>query len=425
MSLETDAKSNNKPLKYLLGDTDPKLDAEMREKLITARVGLLLNNQFFGNLATRLKLVNADKWCTTAATDGRHFYYNSRFIEMLSQKEVEFLFGHEVLHVAYDHFGRKGERDHQLWNVACDYAVNGDLKWHKVGQFITTVPALYDPKYKDIASEEIYDELYENAEKINIDDLIDKLLDEHIDADDANEEGAGPGEEGHDTSKPIPLTKEQKEQIKDEMKEALINAASTSEAGKVPAGIQRIIKDLTEPQMDFRELLQMNIQSLIKNDFTFAKVSRKGWHFDAVLPGMNNDEAIDIAIGLDLSGSITNEMGRDMISEIYGITQQFGTFKIHLFTFDTEVYNYQVFDSDSGQDISEYELKGGGGTSYECIFNFLKEEGIEPQKLVVFTDGYPWNTWGDPNYCETLWIIHSNPNPEPEFGDWVPYQLAA
>ena len=76
----------------LIGPMDPKLDKEVREKLITARVGLLLRASFFGNLATRLKLVNADEWCGTAATHGRNFYYNSRFINMLRPKEIEFLF---------------------------------------------------------------------------------------------------------------------------------------------------------------------------------------------------------------------------------------------------------------------------------------------------------------------------------------------
>ena len=91
--------------------TNPKVDAEAREKLITARIGLLLRAPFFGNLATRLTLINADAWCPTAATDGRKFYYNSEFIKKLPAKQVEFLFGHEVLHNVYDHLSRRGERD--------------------------------------------------------------------------------------------------------------------------------------------------------------------------------------------------------------------------------------------------------------------------------------------------------------------------
>ena len=66
MSTSTTAnKKESDKFKDLLGPTDPKLDREIRERLITARVGLLLRASFFGNLATRLKLVNADEWCPT------------------------------------------------------------------------------------------------------------------------------------------------------------------------------------------------------------------------------------------------------------------------------------------------------------------------------------------------------------------------
>jgi len=49
----------------LVGPMDPKVDAIARERLVTARVGLLLRHSFFGNLATRLQLINADEWCST------------------------------------------------------------------------------------------------------------------------------------------------------------------------------------------------------------------------------------------------------------------------------------------------------------------------------------------------------------------------
>jgi hypothetical protein len=88
-------KKHSTKFENLVGPTDPKVDALARERLVTARIGLLLRQSFFGNLATRLQLVNADEWCSTAATDGLKFYYNSRFIMMLKPKEVEFLVGHE------------------------------------------------------------------------------------------------------------------------------------------------------------------------------------------------------------------------------------------------------------------------------------------------------------------------------------------
>ena len=425
MSTATDTvnKEDAKKFANLIGPTDPKLDREVRELLVTARVGMLLRASFFGNLATRLKLVNADEWCATAATDGRNFYYNTRFIKMLRPKEIEFLFGHEVLHCVYDHFGRRGNRDPQLWNIANDYCVNGDLKKHRVGEFITSVPCLYDSKFEGKSSEEIYDYLYENAEKISMDDLLDRVIDEHMDGDDEGNGGSGDGEDGKDgKSKRTKLSKEEREKIKDEIKEAMLSAAQTCDAGNLPGGVKRLIQNLTEPKMDWRELLRMQLESTIKSDYTWLRSSRKGWHVDAVMPGMKTTDAIDIAVAIDTSGSISDKQARDFLAEIRGIMESFESYRIHLFTFDTQVYNPQQFDSDNLENIEDYDIQGCGGTDFEAIFGYLKSADIEPKKLVVFTDGYPFGSWGDPNYCDTVWIIHGNKTPDPPFGIWAEYE---
>ena len=422
MSTENTTANKDDASKFanLIGPTDPKLDREVREILITARVGMLLRASFFGNLATRLKLINADEWCATAATDGRNFYYNTRFIKMLRPKEVEFLFGHEVLHVVYDHFGRRGERHPMLSNVAADYCVNADLKKHRVGEFITSVPCLYEPKYEGMSYEEVYDDLYKNAEKIDINQLIQKLLDDHMeDEDDSDSDGEN--QDGKNRVKRPKLTEEEKAAIRDEIKEAMLSAAQTCDAGNIPAGVKRIIQDLTEPKMNWRELIRQQIESTVKSDFTWLRTSRKGWDMDAVMPGMKTQEAIDICVMIDMSGSISDTQGRDFVSEVKGIMETFEDYRIHIGCFDTEVYNMQVFTSDNLEDISEYRLDGGGGTDFDCFFDYFKKEDIEPKKLVVFTDGYPGGSWGDPNYCDTVWIIHGDKNPDPPFGVWALY----
>jgi hypothetical protein len=405
----------------LIGPTDPKIDREVREQLVTARVGLLLKSSFFGNLATRLKLVNADEWCSTAATDGRNFYYNSRFVKMLRPKELEFLFGHEVLHVVYDHFGRRMSRDAQLWNVANDYAVNGDLVRHRVGEKITSVPCLFDNKYDGMSSEEIYDNLYENAEKININQLIDKLLDDHLEAEGDGSDG-NDGDDDKDGKGRPKLTAEERQQIRDEIKEAVLSAAQASDAGNIPSGVKRIIQNLTEPKMNWRELLRMQMESTIKSDFTWMRASRKGWHMDAVMPGMKNDEMIDICVMLDASGSIDESMLKDFLGEVQGIMDQFGQFRIHIATFDTEVYNSQTYDSENMETMLDYEVSGGGGTDFDCIFTYLKDEQIEPKRLIVFTDGYPFGSWGDENYVDTLWILHGTKTIVPPWGQYAYYE---
>jgi predicted metal-dependent peptidase len=417
-------KSKRDPrLDKLIGPTDSKIDAQARDRLVGARVGLLLKHSFFGNLATRLKLINADEWCATAATDGRNFWYNSRFIMMLKPREVEFLFGHEVLHVVYDHLGRREDRDPGISNVAADYAVNADLKRHKVGEFITTVPCLYDSKYDGKGYEFIYDDLMKNAQKINIDDLIDQLIDDHMDGEDDGEgDSEGDGPEGKGRSKrPRQMTDEEREQLRQEIKQQVLAAARQSEAGSLPAGVERLIKDMTEPKMPWRELLQTNLTSAIRSDYTFMRPSRRAWHMDAIMPGSNPGEEVDLAVAIDMSGSIGTDQARVFLSEIQGIMEAFTGFKIHVFCFDTEVYNPQDFTSENLDTIEGYEPMGGGGTDFDSIFRYLKERGEDTKRLVVFTDGYPFGSWGDPDYCDTTWVIHGDPNPNPPFGTWALY----
>jgi predicted metal-dependent peptidase len=397
-------------------------DSAIIEKLTTARVGLLLKAPFFGNMATRMRLIDASDWCPTAATDGRGFYYNKDFINKLSVKKLEFLFAHEILHCVFDHFGRLGSRNPQLANIAQDYAVNQILVDERIGEKITEVQICYDSKYRGLAWEEIYDELYARAEKIPMEELLKQLgevLDEHL-----KEQGAGEGEgEGKDGKDGRPsISKEDAQKIRDEIKQAMIQSAAAAGAGKTPAGIQRMIKDLTEPKMDWRQLIQQEIQSIVRNDYSFQKFNRKSAHTGAILPGMREDVTIDVAIALDMSGSIGDVDAKVFLSEVKGIMDQYVDFKVSIWCFDTEVYAFQEITHDNADDLLNYEPQGGGGTSFEVNWQFMQDMDIQPRKFIMFTDGYPCGGWGDEDYCDTIFVVKGNKDAEAPFGQTVIYE---
>jgi predicted metal-dependent peptidase len=310
-----------------------------------------------------------------------------------------------------------------LFNIANDYCVNGDLKKHRVGEFITSVPCLYDSKYEGMSSEEIYDILYENAEKIDIGSLIDKLLDDHLDGEGADN-GEGDGDEKNGKGKGRPkLSDAERQAIRDEIKEAVLSAASASDgAGNLPAGVKRIIQDMTAPKMNWREFLRMQLESTIKSDFTWMRASRRGWHMDAIMPGMKNDEMIDIAISIDASGSMGEAMLKDILSETQGIMDSFPAYKLHVVSFDTRVYNPTTYDSENLDNLVDYEIHGGGGTDFDCVFEYFKENDIQPKRHIMFTDGYPFGSWGDENYCDTVFIIHGNQTVVPPWGQHAYYE---
>ena len=374
------------------------------EKLVTARVGLLLRHPFFGNLATRLKIVDATDWCATLATDGRYFYYNNDFVNKLTTKQAEFGFAHEVLHNVFDHMGRRADRDPKLANIAADYAVNQILKDERIGEVPSWIKIFQDNKYRGWSFEQIYDDIYSKAEKISLSELG-ELLDEHLNGDG---EGDGEGDNSENgRGRPV-LTEAEKKAIRDEIKEAMVAAAQSAGAGKVPASIARMIQTLTEPKMDWRQLLRMNIQSILKSNFSFNRPNRKSQHSGAILPGMVNDETVEVSVAIDMSGSISDSQANDFVSEVKGIMDEYKDFKLDLWCFDTRVYNYEQFASDNADDITSYKVKGGGGTDFDANFSFMKDNDIIPKKFIMFTDGYPCGSWGDEDYCDTLFVIHGN-----------------
>jgi predicted metal-dependent peptidase len=266
----------------------------------------------------------------------------------------------------------------------------------------------------------VYDDLYDKADKMNLDDLIDQMLDDHMEGDDGSGDGDGDGDQ-KGKKRPKPMTAEEREQLRQEVKQNILNAARQAEPGSIPVGVKRMIDAITDPKMPWKELLQANLTSTIKNDYSFMRPSRRGWHLDAVLPSQTPGEEVDIVVAIDTSGSISGDQCRNFLGEIQGIMEAFTSYKITVFTFDTDTYNQQEYTSENLENIAEYDVQGGGGTDFDAIFRHLKENDIQPQRLVVFTDGYPFGSWGDADYCDITWIIHGDKNPSPPFGTWAIY----
>ena len=405
---------------------------DVADRIIVARVGLLLRHPFFGNMATRLIVKNCDDWCPTAATDGRHLYYNTQFFNAMSNKEIEFVIAHEILHCVFDHITRREDRIPVLHNIACDYIVNNTLVRDRIGEMVKLVQCYQDFKYDGWMSEAVYDDLFKQAEEKGQEylDALGDLLDEHVDwekeADGDSKDKKGKQGKKGDKGRPT-YTKEELKKIRDEIKENMISSAQAAGAGNTPAEVQRIIKELTEPKMNWRELLRQQIQSTIRNDYTFSRPSRKGWHTGAVLPGMNFMDTIDVAIGLDMSGSIGDHQAKDFLGEIKGIMEEYKDYNIKLWTFDTAVYNEADFSADGGEDLLDYDIQGGGGTDFDVNWEYMKENNITPKKFIMFTDGYPFGSWGDADYCETVFIIHGHhdKNTKAPFGFTAHYEEAS
>tara|TARA_B100001094_G_scaffold112652_1_gene108623 strand:- start:2086 stop:3441 length:1356 start_codon:yes stop_codon:yes gene_type:complete len=444
MSLDTQEQDMQKEIIDRMLNDDAKVEAEKtpeqkaqeseeaKEKLVTARVKMLFNQPFFGNIACRLQLkdVTDEGWCPTAATDGRHFFYNRNFVNKLNVQQNVFLVGHEIGHCIYEHFLRVGDRDKRYWNMAGDYKINGMLVREKIGEIIDQVDICFDPKYMDDGwyTENVYDQLMKEKPPIKM------TLDVHLDVEGEGEDGkpcnSGGGDESEDgkgkgKGKKPTISKDDAKAISDELKNAVIQAAQSVGAGNVPAEIARMVGQLTEPKMDWRQFIRVTLESNLKTDFTFMKPNRKSQFNNVVLPSMLNDDKIDICLCLDASGSIGQADATDFLSEVKGIMDQFGQYRIRVWSFDTKVYAYDEFTDDDGRSIEEYQLVGGGGTDFMCNWEYMQENDIEPNQLIMFTDGEPFGKWGIEDYCDTLFLIKNRyGKPEAPFGQTIYYDEA-
>lgn len=382
------------------------------EKIVVARVSLLMRHPFFGNLATRMKLIDATDWCQTAATDFKNLYYNRNFFEAMSEREIEFVVAHEILHVVFDHLHRRSDRDAKLWNIAADYCVNGILVKEHIGTLPTMVTPFHDTKYDGWSAEEVYQHLLDDADMQKLMGMG-SLLDEHMDPQDGDEEGTGRR----------PLSDEEYRQLQDEIKEAVIQAAQSA-GDKSPDVIKRLVKQMTESRISWKDLLQQQIQSKVRSDFTFARPNRKTQSSGIILPGSNVEDMIDVCVAIDTSGSISNEQIAMFLAEVKGIMDAFKDYRIKVWCFDTDVHAFAEYDADSGEDISEYEPGGGGGTEFMVNWDFMKANDIEPKIFIMFTDMYPWgDNFGDPDYCHTIFINHGRPGFSAPFGLTAEFEM--
>lgn len=436
------------------------------EQIQKCVINLLFNQPFFGNMATRFNVVEDNKNVSTLGIDGRNIYYNRDYIKNLTPRRLVFDIGHLVLHAVYDHIGRGGSRDPGLWGMAIDYSVNYVLVKNKIGDAPKNV--LFDERFNDdLSAEEIYQILKKERVtiKIPIDthfDLKGGSYDENSDGKSNSKNGNEPGDEDGggggkglinvniDGVGGMPyMTDEEIKNMRAEVRNSMVSAMqSAQKAGMMPLGLTRKIRELTNPLMDWSQLVQKFVLSYIKNDYDYTKPSKRSWSLTRglkigelgknmdffnylILPGSKKQKKISVMISIDTSGSMTDEMIRDFLSEVKGIMETFKDFELWLWTFDTQVYNPQLFTRTNKEDIMTYEVKGGGGTTFETNWEFMKNpkkffkefplDKMEPDKFIMFTDGYPCGTWGDSDFCDTLFVVHGNQRIVAPFGSTAYY----
>ncbi len=243
----------------------------------------------------------------TMATDGRHIYYHPDFVANHSINELSGVICHEVLHIAFLHMLRLNGRDHKLWNVACDFAIN-----HIVLDSGLSLPpgVLFDEKYKDWTADKIYNDLLQNATTITLQQM-------GTDAD-GNPVWGG-------FSKPMnggeekPLSQAELSEMENEIKIKVQEAAEAAKSrGLLPGSLTGLIKAVGKSKVNWHDYIQQWVSGITPDNYTWSRPNRTFLANHRVfMPRMEMNGAGHGILSIDTSGSVSD---KELIADVTEIT---------------------------------------------------------------------------------------------------------
>ncbi len=403
--------------------SDKKIKEFMR-RLLQSRMRLLCSNGFYGLLLMHV-VFSLDEKCETAATDGTRIYFGPKFLDEITDAELDFVLMHEIMHVVLQHMARKGEREPERFNIAADIVVNS-----------TILQSLGGDERKISVQGDVSMHLTPDGREgalFTVEEVY-EMLSKPISGNSRNKgiaQKSQQGMKGGMMSGNFRDDHSRWEQVKDDEKlqdawmKRLEDACMVMEIrdpdhtrGLLPAFAKRLLKELRSPQTDWRKILNEFVQEEIK-DYSFAPPDRRFDGGEFFLPDFNEKDDLleDILFMIDTSGSMSDEMITAAYSEVKGAIDQFdGKLKGWLGFFDAAVIPPQPFSDE--EELSIIRPKGGGGTNFNVIFEHVQKHMQEklPACIIILTDGYaPFPKESEAMGIPVLWLLN-NEEVEPKWG---------
>jgi len=342
------------------------------DRMQKARAKMLIKHPFFATLLVSTPWEMTEN-VPTAATDMEKLYFNPNFMESLTDDEILFVLAHEVMHMALEHGLRKQARNHMLWNIACDYALNLVLE---DSGFTIWKEALCDKIYKDLSADQIYDKLYQQASGkggCGTGKMGGQGQPHHSPMLGDIKEPEGPGDPAHEAK------------VKRGIQQKVAAAANVARmAGKLSGSLERLVGEILDPKVPWSVVLRDYMTRVTKDDEQWSRRNRR--FLNVYLPARHSEKMGEIVLIGDTSGSISNEEICKYMTEAGAIAEDVHPERIRIIWADAEVKGEQVFED--GQPIDPKPV-GGGGTDMRKPLQ--KAEEYQPECVVLFTDGYtPW-----------------------------------
>lgn len=364
----------------------------------------------------------------TACTNGRDEKYGRKFVAMLKETELNFVVLHENLHKAYRHlttWRKLHDENHRLANAACDYVINLKLKDLDPSERIIAMPrwvdgmlkgkpmGLIDEKYRGLNAKQVFD-LLKDEQKGKGGGEGEGEGDGSGEGSDgtgtSQGQGQGEGFDDHDWDGAKEMTEEEKKVLEREIDQAIRQGVMAHQkiAGTGGGDLDRDLLDLLEPKVDWREMLRDFVKATCsaKDTSSWRRVNRRFLSMGTYMPSLIGEKVGHLVIAVDTSGSVGQEELSGFLTEVRGIAEEVKPSQVDLIYWDSRVAAHEEYtESDVSNIINSTKPRGGGGTSPSCVSEYLKEKRIEPECIIVLTDGYVGNDWGRDWTAPVLWAI--------------------
>lgn len=358
---------------------------DVMTRIDRARYHLFRNYPFFGELAAYLRPIPDESiLCpsieydenekprevmmpTAAMTSDGRFLMHPDFAKKASAKDFIFILCHELMHVVNSTHKRKPDgANEMIWNIASDIAINYLIveSGIELPNEQTVIPAYKGfEKFFGQTHEEIYYQLMKEG-KEKAQGLKEKGW--HCDG-------------GCNCDEAFKNMSESEKAAWGERITAAANEA-VRKAGSLPGELSRFITEITAPKRNWRRILRLQVQRVLKKEFTWRRPSRRTIGVGIYTPGVIK-KATGLVTYLDTSGSMSNKDMNEAISEMHALLGLFGG-KGTLILGDAQVYFVGEITKDSLKAIPVQR----GGTNFIPVFDRIKEDKLEPSIFVGFSD---------------------------------------
>jgi predicted metal-dependent peptidase len=361
-------------------------------------VRVVVDHPFWSSLLLQMGIEQTDR-IPTACTDGSKIYYNPEYYEGLTDQQIFTVQVHEVGHPAFGHLWRKGDRDMQKWNMACDYELNNFLMEYndeevaagRLAPFDFPDGALIDPAFKGKSAEEIYNLIPDppQGDGRQPGDQPGGQPGDQPGDQPGGQPGGQPGDDMSDTgggmgdfTKPAAKDGNTEAEWKNRIAQAH-NAAKLQ--GRGSGSIGRAVDRILKGEQDWRYILRDLLSAVSADDYDEQRPDRRFLEDDIYLPSLYSEKVGEFVVAVDTSGSVTDELLRKFMGEVQVCLDTVKPQKITVLDCDAQIYQVQEFTE--GDYVETFQPKGGGGTDFNPVFDHVAQMSEQPEAVVYFTDG--------------------------------------